>query len=93
MHDEILLYTDGAARGNPGLAAAGFRILTSSEDLLEERAEPIGQKTNNQAEYIALIRGLRSCGTYTRGRVRVGSDSLLLSQSDAAGVEGPAGRT
>ena len=78
MHDEILLYTDGAARGNPGLAAVGYRILTSTDDLLEERAESIGQKTNNQAEYIALIRGLLACGTYTRGRVRVGSDSQLL---------------
>jgi ribonuclease HI len=80
MYDEIFLFTDGAARQNPGPAAAGFRILTPGADLLEVSAEPIGQKTNNEAEYIALIRGLRSCRAHTRRRVRVGSDSQLLVQ-------------
>jgi ribonuclease HI len=76
--NEVWLYTDGAARGNPGPAAAGFRILTSLGELLLEHEESLGDKTNNQAEYAALIVGLEACRTYTRTRVRVGSDSKLL---------------
>ena len=78
MLDEVWLYTDGAARGNPGPAAAGFRILKSGEELLFEHAESLGNRTNNQAEYTALISGLKACCAYTRNRVRVGSDSELM---------------
>jgi ribonuclease HI len=76
--DEVWLYTDGAARANPGPAAAGFRILTSSSELLFEHEESLGDKTNNQAEYAALILGLEACRAYTQNRVWVGSDSQLL---------------
>jgi ribonuclease HI len=78
MLEAVLLYTDGAARGNPGPAAAGFRILTSSGELLFEHEESLAEKTNNQAEYAALISGLKACNAYTRNRVRVGSDSTLM---------------
>ena len=78
MLDEVWLYTDGASRGNPGPAAAGFRILKSDYELLFEHAEPLGNRTNNQAEYIALIGGLKACHSYTRNRVRVWSDSQLM---------------
>jgi ribonuclease HI len=76
--DEVWLYTDGAARGNPGPAAAGFRILGLSRELLFEHEESLGERTNNQAEYEALVRGLEACQVYTRRHVRVGSDSKLL---------------
>jgi ribonuclease HI len=76
--DEAWLYTDGAARGNPGPAAAGFRILTLSGELLYEHEESLGIKTNNQAEYSALILGLEAAASYTRNRLQVGSDSMLL---------------
>jgi ribonuclease HI len=78
MFEEVWLYTDGAARGNPGPAAAGFRILKSDEELLFEHAESLGNRTNNQAEYAALISGLKACRAYTPDRVRVGSDSELM---------------
>jgi ribonuclease HI len=78
MLEEVWLYTDGAARGNPGPAAAGFRILKSGGELLVEHADSLGNRTNNQAEYAALISGLKACPAYTRNRVRVGSDSELM---------------
>jgi ribonuclease HI len=78
MVDEVRLYTDGAARGNPGPAAAGFRVLSAAGELLSEHEETLGNRTNNQAEYTALILGLEACQAYTRGRVAVGSDSKLL---------------
>jgi ribonuclease HI len=78
MVDEIVLYTDGAARGNPGPAAAGFRILAPSGELLFEHEESLGERTNNQAEYAALILGLEASQAYTKGRITVGSDSKLV---------------
>ena len=78
MLEEVWLYTDGAARGNPGPAAAGFRILGPSGQLLFEHEESLGERTNNQAEYAALILGLEAIHPYTKGRVTVGSDSQLM---------------
>jgi ribonuclease HI len=69
---------DGAARGNPGPAAAGFRILGPSEELVFEHEESLGERTNNQAEYAALIAGLEASRAYTAGCVFVGSDSKLV---------------
>jgi ribonuclease HI len=76
--EEVWLYTDGAARGNPGPAAAGFRILGPSGQLLFEHEESLGERTNNQAEYAALILGLEAIHPFTKGRVTVGSDSQLM---------------
>jgi ribonuclease HI len=78
MLEEVWLYTDGAARGNPGPAAAGFRILGPSGQLLFEHEESLGERTNNQAEYAALVLGLEAIHPYTNGRVTVGSDSQLM---------------
>jgi ribonuclease HI len=80
MLNEVRLYTDGAARGNPEPAAAGFRILSPAGELLFEHEESLGERTNNQAKYAALIIGLEACRTYTSGKVTVGSDSRLLVQ-------------
>lgn len=51
------LYTDGASRGNPGKAGGGI-VLVDGEKV-EERSIYFGVKTNNEAEYLALIEGLR----------------------------------
>lgn len=49
----VVIYTDGGARGNPGPAAAGFVILKNSEVLFEGR-QFLGKQTNNWAEYEAV---------------------------------------
>lgn len=49
---------DGASRGNPGPAGIGYRVLPDGEGV--EGHEYIGEATNNEAEYTALIRGLES---------------------------------
>ena len=48
---------DGASRGNPGPAGIGYRVLRDGEGV--EGHEYIGKATNNEAEYRALIRGLK----------------------------------
>lgn len=51
------LFSDGGARGNPGPAAIGA-VLMSDNKILGEVSKYIGETTNNQAEYQALLAGL-----------------------------------
>jgi len=51
------LEIDGASRGNPGLSGAGIHILREELEYLK-RGYFLGTRTNNQAEYEALILGL-----------------------------------
>jgi ribonuclease HI len=55
MVKKIIMYTDGGSRNNPGPAAVGVWI----ETLNKKYSEYIGEKTNNEAEYEALIFGLK----------------------------------
>lgn len=50
----INIYTDGGARGNPGPAGAGYVISINNKEL-HRGNKYLGIKTNNQAEYLALI--------------------------------------
>lgn len=52
------IYTDGAARGNPGPAGAGWVILNDKGHLVGENKKYLGEMTNNQAEYSALLLAL-----------------------------------
>jgi ribonuclease HI len=56
---KLVLYTDGGARGNPGPAAIGVVIYDQSKKIVREVGQFLGVATNNQAEYQALIRGLK----------------------------------
>ncbi|MDD4122866.1 MAG: ribonuclease HI family protein [Candidatus Pacebacteria bacterium] len=51
--EKIIVYTDGGSRGNPGHAGIGVVIND------KKYSEYIGIKTNNQAEYMALIFALK----------------------------------
>ena len=74
----VNLYTDGGARGNPGPAAIGVVVCGEADDVLEEHKEHIGDATNNEAEYRALIKGLDLAATHTRKGVRCVMDSELV---------------
>jgi len=58
---KLILYTDGGSRGNPGPGALGVVIKIENEKLKmkKEYSKYLGEITNNQAEYEALIFGLR----------------------------------
>lgn len=51
---QITIHTDGASRGNPGKAAIAYTINIDGKEVIEH-AETIGETTNNQAEYKALL--------------------------------------
>ncbi|HEY6572397.1 MAG TPA: ribonuclease HI family protein, partial [Candidatus Eisenbacteria bacterium] len=52
------VHTDGAARGNPGPAAIGIVIQDEKGHTVYEASRSLGTKTNNEAEYLALIAAL-----------------------------------
>ena len=54
-YHKLIIYTDGGARGNPGPAGIGVVIYDESKNKLAEISEYIGEATNNQAEYKAVI--------------------------------------
>ena len=74
----LRLYTDGAARGNPG--PSGLGVLIEDADGLRLRAlcRYIGTATNNRAEYLALIEGLRAAAELRPDRLEVFLDSKLV---------------
>jgi len=55
---KIKVFTDGASRGNPGHSGIGIVIYDVNDFILKTYKEYIGETTNNQAEYIALIKSL-----------------------------------
>jgi ribonuclease HI len=76
--DVLTIHTDGAARGNPGPAAYAYVIERNGEPLIEE-AERLGETTNNQAEYMALVEALEhALALGSHYRVIVHSDSELM---------------
>ena len=74
----LILRTDGAARGNPGPAAAGIVIQTEAGADLVRDKKYLGHMTNNQAEYRALIFGLQSALPLQPAALLVKMDSELV---------------
>jgi ribonuclease HI len=58
MSQKLLIYSDGGARGNPGPAAIAFVALNSNGETVKAGSCFIGVRTNNQAEYEALLLAL-----------------------------------
>lgn len=73
----VTVFTDGGARGNPGPAAIGGVVMRDSKTL-EEFSSYIGERTNNQAEYAALLSGLERAAKFTDTDVRCVLDSELV---------------
>ena len=76
--EELILYTDGGARGNPGPAAIGVVIKSLQGKVVMAFGRSIGVATNNQAEYQALIAGLEEVKKMGAKTARCFLDSELL---------------
>jgi ribonuclease HI len=70
---------DGGARGNPGPAAIAA-VVTSGEEVLDRRAETIGEATNNVAEYRALLLGIERASALGADELEVVGDSELIAR-------------
>lgn len=58
--EKVILYTDGGARGNPGVAGAGIVVVDQNGQILKTASKPLGRTTNNEAEYQGVIFGLEN---------------------------------
>ncbi len=74
----LIVYTDGASRGNPGPAAIGVVIRDEQGRVIAKISEAIGRTTNNRAEYFALISGLEEALRLGAERVDLRMDSELI---------------
>lgn len=73
----IEVYTDGGSRGNPGKSACAFVIFKDKVEVVAKNYY-LGIKTNNQAEYEGLIKGLEYVKESNYTNVRFFSDSELM---------------
>jgi ribonuclease HI len=76
-----VIHTDGAARGNPGLAGAGA-VLRSAADgsLVSELAVFLGERTNNYAEWTAVALALEEAVLQGATHVDLRMDSELVAR-------------
>jgi ribonuclease HI len=76
--NRVTIYTDGAARGNPGPAAIGVVLKDETGKMIAGISQCLGTTTNNQAEYRAIIAGLEKAVSLGVKNVIVKSDSELM---------------
>lgn len=76
MH--LTLYADGGSRGNPGPAAAGAVLVDGAGAIIARLKSYLGETTNNQAEYAALILGLERALALGATDVTIRMDSKLV---------------
>ena len=74
----LRVYSDGASRGNPGISAIAFMIMNEDGRLLKRYSRYVGVRTNNQAEYEALISALESASKLTEQELTCCMDSELV---------------
>jgi ribonuclease HI len=88
--DMVNIYCDGASRGNPGPASLGVAAFAGNEDISLGRfkndeqialftiEQKLGTKTNNEAEYAAILQALQKCVELKIQAPRLHSDSELV---------------
>jgi ribonuclease HI len=55
---KVKVFTDGASRGNPGHSGIGITVYDENDFIIKTYMEYLGEATNNQAEYKALIKSV-----------------------------------
>lgn len=81
---KYIVYADGAARGNPGPAAAAFVIKSDDGVIWTQIGKFLGRTTNNFAEYSAVLEALKKLKSdflkYLPGEIEVRVDSQLAAR-------------
>lgn len=75
---KAILYSDGASRGNPGLAGAGAVLLDADGRVIAELTKFLGVTTNNVAEYQGFIIGLEEAQRRGVDDLDARMDSMLV---------------
>ena len=81
---KLVIFTDGASRGNPGPASYGYTISDSGGKLIHEKGEYIGTNTNNVAEYTGVLEALKYVKTKFSNvpslQIELRADSKLVAE-------------
>lgn len=78
---KVIMYTDGGSRGNPGKAGIGVVICNEAGVVMKKFGEYLGEPfTNNEAEYRAVIAGLKMLLTMPE---IVSKETVLEVRSDS----------
>jgi len=76
---KLKVFTDGGARGNPGVAGYGVVIEDENRNIVFEEGKFLGIKTNNEAEYMGLIGALDWVDkNRSETEIEINSDSQLM---------------
>lgn len=77
---KLSVYTDGGARGNPGVSGYGLLVVDDKKKPIFQQSKFLGIKTNNEAEYLGLIAALTWLKDHQTGLTAVDfySDSQLI---------------
>lgn len=74
------IYTDGASRNNPGESASGYLVMDDDNNVLLQKSFYNGIRTNNEAEYLAIIAALEAAAH----EYGYDNDIMLFSDSKLA---------
>jgi ribonuclease HI len=74
----LRLYSDGAARGNPGPSGAGAVLIEPGGQVVAKLGKYLGTQTNNYAEYMGLLLGLKHAKSLGAKEIEIFADSELL---------------
>jgi len=76
--DKIEIYCDGCCKGNPGPSGAGVVIVCNDNILFQDGFYLGDDLTNQDAEYMAVLKGLEKAPEFCMKTVEVKSDSQLV---------------
>ncbi|HOZ55907.1 MAG TPA: ribonuclease HI family protein [bacterium] len=77
-YKKLIIHTDGGARGNPGPAGIGVVICNEEKKVVAEISRYIGETTNNQAEYRALLAAIEKAKDFDAEEIVFYLDSELV---------------
>lgn len=79
---DLIIYTDGASRGNPGDASYGYIIYARGGEILRQEGKILGVTTNNVAEYTGVLAAYqyieKKWGSTSPLKIELRADSRLV---------------
>lgn len=77
---KFIIYADGGSRGNPGPGAAAVVFADEKGRVLKEKSHYLGEVTNNQAEYEAVLLAFREAKILKALNIEIRLDSELIGR-------------
>jgi ribonuclease HI len=79
---KIVIYTDGGSRGNPGPSALGVVFCNEKDQAFKKYSEYLGETTNNDAEYQAVIFALKKFKALLGKKIAEDAEIQIKSDSE-----------